>query len=212
VGGDYYDVFAAGDGRIHLVLGDVSGKGLPAALMMGLLKGAVRSASEMPPVLNHAERVAKLNDLLLTHTEGSRFVSLFWGCFDRAGGTLWYVNAGHLPPLLIRAADGSSGTVDKLETGGPVLGLLPGSRFEEGRIAVSAGDVLVLYSDGLTEAESPKGEEYGEIRLQEALRHGEGGSAAEICRRLIADMKAFTKTQSLRDDLTLLVVRFAPLE
>ena len=210
VGGDYYDVFAAGDGKIHLVLGDVSGKGLPAAMMMGLLQGAVRSAAEMIPALGHTERIVKLNDLLLTHTEGSRFVSLFWGCFDRADGTLWYVNAGHLPPFLVRGATGTGGTVEKLEIGGPVLGLLPDSRFEEGRVALDEGDVLVLYSDGLTEAESLRGDEYGEDRLLNALRVLDRRSAADICHGLLADMKAFTGTQPLRDDLTLLVVRLAP--
>ncbi len=210
VGGDYYDLFVTGDGRIHLVLGDVSGKGLPAAMMMGLLQGAVRSAAEMSPVSEHAARAARLNELLRTHTDGSRFVSLFWGCLDRSDGSLCYVNAGHLPPLLLRRSAGGGGAVERLETGGPVLGLLPGSSYEEGKIHVEEGDLLVLFSDGLTEAPNSQGEEFGEEGLLRALRSVNRGSASDICHSVLNEMKAFTGAQPPSDDLTLLIIRLLP--
>jgi serine phosphatase RsbU (regulator of sigma subunit) len=211
VGGDYYDLFATADGKIHMVLGDVSGKGLPAALLMGLLQGAVRSAAEMSTLSEIAGRVAKLNELLRARTDGSRFVSLFWGCLDRSDGSLCYVNAGHLPPLLLRRGTGSEVSAEKLETGGPVLGLLPGSSYEEGRVSVREGDVLAMYSDGLTEANNLQGQEFGEERLLRALQAPEKGSAAEICRHVLAEMKSFTGAQPPRDDLTLLVIRLVPV-
>ncbi len=210
VGGDYYDLFVTDDGRIHLVLGDVSGKGLPAAMMMGLLQGAVRTAAEMSPASEHAARVARLNELLRARTDGSRFVSLFWGCLDRSDGALCYVNAGHLPPLLLRRGAGGGVAVERLETGGPVLGLLPGSPYEEGKIHVEEGNFLVLYSDGLTEAANSQGEEYGEEGLLRALRSLDHGSASNICHSILSEMKAFAGAQPLSDDLTLLIIRLLP--
>jgi sigma-B regulation protein RsbU (phosphoserine phosphatase) len=189
---------------------DVSGKGLPAAMMMGLLQGAVRSAAEMSPSSEHAERVTKLNELLRVRTDGSRFVSLFWGCLDRFDGSLFYVNAGHLPPLLLRCSAGGRVAVERLETGGPVLGLLAGSSYEEGRVSVQEGDVLALYSDGLTEANNLQGEEFGEERLLRTLQALYHGSAAEVCSHVLTEMKSFTGTQPPRDDLTLLIFRLVP--
>lgn len=207
VGGDYYDLFLTADGKIHIVLGDVSGKGLPAAMLMGLLQGAVRSAAEISPLSEIAGRMAKLNELLRARTDGSRFVSLFWGCLDRSDGSLRYVNAGHLPPILLRRSGGAGVSVERLETGGPVLGLLLGSSYEEGKVGVQEGDVLALYSDGLTEANNTKGEEFGEERLVRELQAFHRESATEICRGVLAEMKSYTGTQPQRDDLTLLVIR-----
>jgi hypothetical protein len=210
VGGDYYDLFLTADGKIHLMLGDVSGKGLPAAMLMGLLQGAVRSAAEMSPLSEIAGRMAKLNELLRARTDGSRFVSFFWGCLDRSDGSLCYVNAGHLPPLLLHRSKGNGVSVERLEMGGPVLGLLPGSSYEEGRVSVQEGDILALYSDGLTEANNLEGEEFGEERLLSALQTLDHGSANEICSGVLVNLKSYTGTQPQRDDLTLLIIRLVP--
>ncbi|MES1257881.1 MAG: SpoIIE family protein phosphatase, partial [Acidobacteriota bacterium] len=128
VGGDLYDVFETDDGEVGLVLGDVSGKGLPAALLMGVVQGAVRASCITGPASNHEQSAERLNHLLCMKTARERFVSLFWCYFDRRAAVLRYVNAGHLPPLLIRQ-NGASQEVRRLDSGGPVLGLLPGARY-----------------------------------------------------------------------------------
>jgi sigma-B regulation protein RsbU (phosphoserine phosphatase) len=132
------------------------------------------------------------------------------GDLNRSDGSLCYVNAGHLPPLLLRHSTGGGGAVARLESGGPVLGLLPRSSYEEGRVRVEEGDVLALFSDGLTEANNSQGEEFGEDRLRRALRIPDNGSATEICRRVLAEMRSFTGGQPRKDDLTLLIVRLVP--
>jgi sigma-B regulation protein RsbU (phosphoserine phosphatase) len=208
VGGDYYDVFGSDGEKTTLVLGDVSGKGLPAALLMSLLHGAVRASVESVNGSNHSARTAWLNQLLCNRSEDNRFVSLFWAHYDVQQAKLQYVNAGHLPPLLIHQSSASI-EVKRLERGGPVLGILRDAIYEEETIPLDKGDLLVMFSDGLLEATNSNGEEYGEERLAQAVRSFVGFSAAEVQKEILRQHREFVGRESLQDDLTLLVARFA---
>jgi hypothetical protein len=211
VGGDFYDVFRLKDERIALVMGDVSGKGVPAALLMGVIHGAVRSSlwSESPS--RHESESQQLNRLLCERASGERYASMFWCYHDPIPHTLSYVNAGHCPPLLTRKS-GSKVEISRLHVGGPVLGVLPNARYEQATVQVSTGDLLLMYSDGLVEATNPHGEEYGEVRLRELLATLTEKSADEIRRVILASLAAFSGTTGLRDDLTIVVAQFIPVE
>jgi len=211
VGGDFYDVFRLKDERIALVMGDVSGKGVPAALLMGVIHGAVRSSlwSESPS--RHESESQQLNRLLCERASGERYASMFWCYHDPIAHTLSYVNAGHCPPLLTRKS-GSKVEISRLHVGGPVLGVLPNARYEQAKVQVSTGDLLLMYSDGLVEAINPHGEEYGEVRLRELVATLTEKSADDIRRVILASLAAFSGTTGLRDDLTIVVAQFISVE
>jgi hypothetical protein len=206
VGGDLYDVFETDDGEVTLLLGDVSGKGLPAALLMGVVQGAVRASSSTSAAAVHEQSAERLNHLLCMKTARERFVSLFWCYFDRENSLLRYINAGHLPPLLIRGG-GKEMEIVRLDAGGPVLGLLPGARFTQGELPVEPGDLLVAYSDGIVEAENANGDEFGEDGVISAIRRCSGESPNEICAAVLTDVKTFLGSAMPQDDQTLLVAR-----
>jgi sigma-B regulation protein RsbU (phosphoserine phosphatase) len=207
VSGDFYDAFRTADGHIAIVMGDVSGKGVPAALVMGVIHGAVRSSTWPESTSAHERESAHLNLLLCENTSGSRYASMFWCYYEPSARLLCYVNAGHCPPLLV--SDGGHGPeVSRLETGGPVLGILSAARYQQARCEVRPGDVLVLYSHGLIEATSPTGEEYGESRLRELLATV-GGSPDAIRDAILASAGAFLGLAPPRDDVTLVVAKFA---
>src|SRR5262245_20017337 len=148
VGGDFCDVFNISDGRIAIVLGDVSGKGISAALLMALIHGAIHSSLWTRSGSDHESASRSLNSLLCKKTARERFASLFWGWFDPRSSVMRYINAGHLPPLLIRSKGTADLEVQRLESGGPVLGLLPGASYTQGEHEVNEGDLLVAFSDG----------------------------------------------------------------
>jgi hypothetical protein len=210
VGGDFYDVFRLKDERIALVMGDVSGKGVPAALLMGVIHGAVRSSlwSESPS--RHESETQQLNRLLCERASGERYASMFWCYYDPTARSLSYVNAGHFPPLLLRRSGTSGGRVEisRLHIGGPVLGVLPDARYEQAQLEVSPGDLLVMYSDGLVEATNSQGQEYGEGRLRELLGTVTDKSANDIRRAILASFAAFSGAADLQDDLTIVVAQF----
>jgi sigma-B regulation protein RsbU (phosphoserine phosphatase) len=206
VGGDLYDVFDTDDGEVALILGDVSGKGLPAALLMGVVQGAVRASSGTGASVNHEQAAERLNQLLCMKTARERFVSLFWCYFDRQASTLRYINAGHLPPLLIRN-DGSSAQVVRLDEGGPVLGLLPGARYTQAQVEVRSGDLLVVYSDGILEAENARGDEFGEDGIIAAIAKHPNTAPDEICAAVLEEVRVFLGTGLPQDDQTLLIAR-----
>lgn len=208
VSGDFYDVFRAGDDRIAIVMGDVSGKGVPAALVMGVIHGAVRSSAWTESVSAHEQESGRLNLLLCEKASLTRYASMFWCYYEPLARRLCYVNAGHHPPLLVRERERGI-EIAPLDAGGPVLGLLPTARYEQARCDVRPGDVLVLYSDGLIEATSPAGEEYGERRLRELLTTAVAGSPDDIRDAILASAGAFLGAAPPRDDLTLVVAKFA---
>lgn len=199
VGGDCFDALRFGASRLGLSIADVVGKGIPAALLMCNLQAAVRAfASEAvaPRELCH-----QVNRILCGNIAEGRFISFFYCFVDAAAGTLVYSNAGHYFPILVRA----DGGVERLETGGPVLGVLPHAEYEEAHVALSRGDRLVLFTDGLTEARNGAGEEFGDMRLVDAARVHRACSAPALQARLTAAVAAFTGGET-QDDATLIVL------
>lgn len=211
VGGDLYDVFEPERGRVALVLGDVSGKGLPAALLMALIHGAVRTNDWTSSSSNHEESTERLNRLLCEKTGQERFASLFWCYFDVEKAVLRYINAGHLPPLLIRRNDGAAFEVLRLGEGGMVLGVQPGTRYRQSECVAQAGDLLVIFSDGIPEAANAQEEEFGEERLLHVIEENWEKSSGEICDAILARIRSFLGRQWPQDDQTLMVARLQPI-
>lgn len=201
VGGDYFDHIDLGRGRVLLVVADVSGKGVPAALLMSGFRASLVSQD-----LSRAEpaRVSeRLNEFLHQSVDPGRFVTAFIGFLDAATGRLVYVNAGHNPPVLLRA----DGAAESLTRGGTILGILQASRFESGETTLAAGDLLALYTDGVTEGANAAGELWGDDRLLAALRREAERPCREIVATLVAEVRAFEGDQGPADDITILLAR-----
>jgi hypothetical protein len=207
VGGDLYDVFEMDNGDVGMVLGDVSGKGLPAALLMGVVQGAVRASSITGAAANHEHAAERLNHLLCMKTARERFVSLFWCYFDKRASMLRYINAGHLPPLLVRPDSGGQQKAIRLDSGGPVLGLLPGARYTQAEVWVQPGDLLVVFSDGILEAANSQDEEFGEAGVLASVERNWNNPPREICDSILADVRTFLGKELPQDDQTLLVIQ-----
>ncbi len=207
VGGDFYDAFETDAHQIALILGDVSGKGLSAALVMGVVQGAVHASNVTGPASNHEQSTERLNQLLCMKTARERFVSMVWCSFDPIASVLGYINAGHLPPLLVRQKTDGSFEVERLEEGGPVLGVLPGATYRQARVAIQPGDLLVVFSDGILEAANARDEEFGEARILAAVEENWAGSPTEICDAVLAKVRTFLGKELPHDDQTLMVVR-----
>jgi len=210
IGGDFFDVFSTLNGASAFVLGDVSGNGIPAALLMGVIHGAVRSSSWTDSPAQHEAATARINTLLCDRSSRERYATMFWAYFDPQNQMLRYVNAGHFPPLLFKASRRQ--TLLRLSSGGPVLGLLPGIAYQQGVVRLEPGDVLVLYSDGIVDANGPGEEHFGEDRLREAASSAISGKAEDIRNGILAAVRAFTGQASPEDDRTLLVVRYTGSE
>ena len=208
IGGDFYDVFRVDGDRTALVIGDVSGKGVPAALLMAVIHGALRTSKWPESTAAHERESARLNLLLCENASGARFASMFWCYHDSRTRRLHYVNAGHCTPLPVGHRDHGV-EIASLDKGGPVLGILSAARYEQAQCEVRPGDVLVLYSDGLVEATNPAGEEYGEARLRERIATTGDGSPDDIRDAILASAREFLGTAIPRDDLTLVVAKFA---
>ncbi len=207
VGGDFYDVFQAANERVAMILGDVAGKGLPAALLMGVLHGAVRSNCALTDSIDLEGATRRLNELLFARTPPSTFVTMFWCHYDSQARKLCYVNAGHPPPFLLRESPGGAVDLLRLEEGGPVLGVLPDAPFRQGEAEFRAGDLLVLYSDGVIESANARDEEFGEARLTRILRQSGSRSAAAVRDEILDAVRSFAGGRPQQDDLTLLIVR-----
>jgi len=203
VGGDFYDIFEAASGQIAIVLGDVSGKGMSAALLVSVLQGAIRSSTAS----EHESACEQINRMLCERTACERFATLFWGVYDPVTGMLHYVNAGHAAPMLVRHGQNR---IERLDEGGPVLGLLPCARYSAGAVEITDSDTLVLYSDGINEATNQNGEEFGEDCIQQIISDSVEATPAEVCERIMKEVTAFTSAGAPPDDRTLLVVRFPP--
>jgi len=201
VGGDYYDFFPYPDGRVAMALGDVSGKGMPASLMMMALHARVQVLAEDPG--NLAAFMTRLNKATCAQCPSNRFITFFFCVLDTASGELTFANAGHNPPILVRA----SGEAQMLEGGGPVLGILPVASYGEQRVHLDAGDMLVLYSDGVTEANNAAYDEYGEGRFIEVLKRYREAPAAAIVDAVTRDLAEFAAGAPQADDITLVVAK-----
>jgi len=208
VGGDFYDVFSTPDTRVAIALGDVSGKGLPASMVVGLLLGAVRASNWMGGKEEHEASSARLSELIRSRTAIERFVSLFWSYYEPASHALRYVNAGHLPPMLVGRDERGNPVIRRLEEGGPVLGVLAGATYEQGEIIVQPGDVLVMYSDGVVEATNASGAEFEEEGLLSVVLKNLDKSCTEIRDAVLREVNQFLGEERAQDDITILVARF----
>jgi sigma-B regulation protein RsbU (phosphoserine phosphatase) len=201
IGGDYYDFIEREDGRLVIALGDVSGKGTAAALLMSSLHAAVHAQSGSHDTL--VETISAVNRYLADNIPANRFVTLFYAELDPESGALSFLNAGHNPPLIVHSA----GTVEQLASGGLPLGIKRDADYREGRTHLRHGDVLVIYSDGVTEACSPSGEEFGPTRLYEVVSRNIEASAAGIRDRIESSLTKFSQGTSAADDITLVIVK-----
>jgi sigma-B regulation protein RsbU (phosphoserine phosphatase) len=201
VGGDYYDFFPYPDGRVAMALGDVSGKGMPASLMMMGLQARVQVLAEDPGDLGAF--MTRLNKATCAKCPSNRFITFFFCVIDTGSGEVRFANAGHNPPILVRV----SGESQMLEGGGPVLGIVPFAPYREERVQLGSGDMLVLYSDGVTEANNPAFEEFGEERFIEVLKSVRGRPAAAIVECVTKAVTEFTAGAPQADDITLAVAK-----
>jgi sigma-B regulation protein RsbU (phosphoserine phosphatase) len=201
VGGDFYDVLPLADGRIIVTLGDVAGKGSPAALLMALLLAVLRTLVDEE--LDAPALVERLNVQICRHSPSSRFITLFYAVYDPATGACVYVNAGQNPPLLRRA----NGRFERLGGTGVALGMFEHSTFGAVNTTVEPGDMLVLYSDGITEAEDPAGQPFEESGLELVIERHAHSSAAEVSADVLVAVEQHAKQPRFTDDLTILVLK-----
>jgi sigma-B regulation protein RsbU (phosphoserine phosphatase) len=201
VGGDLYDLVQLSDGRLGVAIGDISGKGTPAAIMMASLYASFRSLTRRRLTL--PEIMSRLNDLLCESFGIGRYATFFYGILDPAKKKITYSNAGHFNPVLIS----SGGEPRKLSEGGIVLGFIPGREYEEGWGVLEAGDLIVLYTDGVIEATGPDGEMFGEERVAEIAGRLKGGSADEVLKGLREAVNSMCTDCPQEDDITLVVVK-----
>jgi sigma-B regulation protein RsbU (phosphoserine phosphatase) len=199
VGGDYFDVFSQGDGRVGVCIADVAGKGLPAALLMSNLQASVRTLASAN--LAPAELCHRLNQVACANAAAGRFITFLYAVLDSRAHRVTYANAGHNAPVLVRP-DGPS---ERLASGGPVLGQFPDASYEAGKVAVQPGDKLVLFTDGIVEAPDAEDREFSEARLValvESQRHLDG---AALHRSLLDTVHTHCNGR-LQDDATLMVI------
>jgi sigma-B regulation protein RsbU (phosphoserine phosphatase) len=201
VGGDFYDFIPLPGGRLGILVGDVSGKGVSSALYMARLTSDLRLYATHQR--GAARAVEQLNDVLCERSRGGMFVTLIYMVLNPAKQMITYVNAGHLPPLLWNEKESRVCSFEK--GAGPPLGILPGRRYLSGRIQLSPGDCLLLATDGLVEARDPQGRQFGWERLKKAMRGGDS-RAEEVFHRVMNTMTAFARGSSQSDDITLVVL------
>jgi sigma-B regulation protein RsbU (phosphoserine phosphatase) len=205
VGGDFYDIVPLPDGRVLLALGDVAGKGSPAALLMALLLAMMRTLIDEG--LEGADLVTRLNVQIGRHAQPhSRFVTLFIAILNPATGELSYVNAGQNPPLLRRG----NGSYERLRAGGMALGMFENATYTTGATMLEPGDVLVMYSDGITEAEDTFDQPFDEAGVQTVVDGQGWGSAKELGWALFEAVETHSRERRLLDDLTVLALRRLP--
>ncbi len=201
VGGDYYDLLALPDGRVEVVVGDVSGKGMPAALMVSTLHSALRLLLDQAGF--GASLLERLNRHILESSASNKFITMLIAELEPWSGVLRYLNAGHNPGLLLHA----NGKVEELSAGGLPLGLLPNSRYQPREVSMEPGDLLCLYSDGITEAEAVDDEEFGMDRLTEILRRHEGRSLQAVLDEIQEAVSRFAVGKPQYDDQTVVLLR-----
>jgi phosphoserine phosphatase RsbU/P len=201
IGGDFYDYVEMSDGSLGFALGDVAGKGPPAALLSAMMQGifAAQAATNDAP----SQTITRVNLALYRRGIESRFVTLMYGVLD-ATGRMVYCNAGHNPPLVIGAAG-----VRRLERGGPIVGLFEGATYEEETVHLTPGDWLVVFSDGISEAMSATNEEYGESRIIDVVQKNAALEPPRLLEALFSDVREFARGAPQSDDITAMVLRYA---
>ncbi len=199
VGGDYYDVFPLGEGHLALVVADVSGKGVPAALLMSNLQATVKAYATVDP--SPRALCVKVNRAICGSITPGKFITFFYAVLDAREQRLTYTNAGHNPPLLVR----QDGACIQLDPNGPLLGIFPDACYEQAEVKLLAGDRLVLFTDGITEASDANAEEFGEERLIAQLRESSAATAADLCNEIMQRVTQFCR-EDFADDATVLAV------
>ena len=206
VGGDYYDFLLLPDGRLGIAIGDVSGKGIPAALLMASLRASLRGQT-IQGADNLALLMSNVNKLVFESSSSNRYATFFYAQYEPSTRNLTYVNGGHNPPLVFRGPH----DVLRLEAGGPVVGLLPMFAYEQAMITLQPGDVFVAFTDGISEAMNPANEEWGEERLVACVRTLQKETAPEMIAELIASADQFAAGAKQHDDMTIIVARVLKL-
>jgi sigma-B regulation protein RsbU (phosphoserine phosphatase) len=215
VSGDYYDFIHLTDSTLAFAIGDVAGKGISAALLMAAIQSTMRTqlSAGLPAAAaagngggraqhSAARLVARLNTQLYANTSPEKYATFYFGMYDDESSTLTYTNAGHLPPILVRG-----GQPQLLEVTGTVVGAFPFAEYEEQKIRLAAGDLLVAYTDGIVEPENEYGEMFGDERLTELLVKHAATSNDEIIARVVEAVREWTGAGELQDDMTMLVAR-----
>jgi len=200
VGGDHYDFIQLPGGRLALGIADVSGKGAPASILMASVHASLRA---LAGTAQPCDLVGRLNHFLYESTQPNKYVTLVYGELDPGARRLRYVNAGHIPPFLVRA-DGSCG---RLTDGGPALGLIEDAPYEVGEVELGRGDLVAMVTDGATEATSFEGEEFGDGRIEGTLRECAGRSAASALETLVGAVTSWAAPAGCSDDLTVLTLK-----
>jgi serine phosphatase RsbU (regulator of sigma subunit) len=201
VGGDYFDFIELDRSNLGIAIGDVSGKGIPAAILVAHVQASLRAQAEN---VYHIDSImSKVNTALCKITEAARFASVFYGVVDCDRDILTYCNAGHNPPIVFR----EDGSRVLLETGGLVLGMFKDATYRHERLQLMHGDVVFLYTDGVTEATNSNGEQLGLERISSLVARSSGTTAAEICDAVIEEVREFSESTRLPDDLTIAVLR-----
>jgi sigma-B regulation protein RsbU (phosphoserine phosphatase) len=210
VSGDYYD-YQLVDGKLAIAIGDVAGKGISAALLMATIQAAMRmelrasadlAASRNGTRLSTARMVSELNQQLYATTSPEKYATFFFAIYDQATGLITYTNAGHLQPVLIR-----DGAATRLDVNGTVVGAFPFSKYEESKLELQSGDLLVCYTDGISEPENEYGEMFGEERLIEIVAKNAAQDDGAIIESVMEAVRQWTGVPELSDDMTLLLVR-----
>jgi len=215
VSGDYYDFQIVGDSEVALAIADVAGKGISAALLMAALQSSLRIQLQMPAEvlagggnghlgagISTSRLVSNLNRQLHSTTSAEKYATFFLGVYDESSSTFTYTNAGHLAPMLVR-----DGAVELLDVNGTVVGAFPFSEYDESRVTLRSGDLLVCYTDGVTEPENEYGEMFGEERLMELLLRNANRPEEEIIQLVLDSVRQWTGSEELQDDMTLLLAR-----
>jgi sigma-B regulation protein RsbU (phosphoserine phosphatase) len=204
VGGDYYDFLDLGADHTGIALADVAGKGIPAALIMSVVQASLRVISSEPDI-ELPQLAAKMNYFLYQSTGPNSYATFFYAQLDQHTRELRYVNAGHNAPYLLRA--GGDSPVEELTTGGTIIGMFPQTRYEEGTLALNTGDVLIVFTDGVTEALNPADEEFGEDRLKDLLRTVGPLPVEEMSARITQELKDWIQDAAQYDDLTFVLLK-----
>lgn len=211
VSGDYYDFLKLGENRVGLVLGDVSGKGISAALLMAAIQSALRAqlydglsarGGSAGVLMSTADVVERLNLQLIENTPPEKYVTFFFAQYDAETRKLAYTNAGHLPPVIFR-----QGRIERLRAGGTVVGLFVRSTYEQGEIQLEPGDLLLAFTDGITEPENIYGEEFGEARVLDVARRALNAPPEVLAEEIYRSVSDWTGSPELQDDMTLVVAK-----
>ncbi len=208
VGGDYYDFIRLSNAETGIAIGDVSGKGVSAGLLMASLRAFVHGQTR-GRVADLTDLAVNLNRLVYESSAPNRYATFFYAQYDAPSRRLEYVNAGHLPPMIFGVRDGRE-VVQRLEPSGPVIGLMEGCAYESHTVTLEEGDVLVLFTDGITEAMDGAGDEWGEARLEDRVRANRALPARDLLDEILRGAEAFADGTPQYDDMTLIAARVTP--